>query len=162
MYILRLIDVQEEKISESRHLIDETRCFVTGGFEDPKWVCRDYHETVYVKDGKLIVDRYYTNCTQANKVHPKLLNYYENPQHVVCSASRISYIYELVPVSREELLQKMRRIVENVRICRSVLAGELLYAVKHRDKLYVLAFSYNPIFNCVRAEVKYVLDKVKL
>ncbi len=153
MYILKLIDVQEEKLSESEHLIDEERCFVVGGFENPHWVCRNYRETVYVKDGKLIVDKYYLNCTQAHVVDPD-----ENPQYVLCSTLRLSYIYELVPVDRSELIQKMRRIVENVRACKSVLAGELLYAVRVNNKLYVLVFSYNPILNCIRAEVKYVLE----
>ncbi len=157
MYILRLIDVQEEKISESRHLTEEKRCFVDSGM----WKCRDHREHVYLKDSYLIVDKYYVNCTQANRVYPELLNYYENPQHVLCSTSRLSYIYELVPVDRSELIQKMRRIAEDARRFRTILVGEVQYVVKHRDRLYVLNFFYDHVLHCMRTVIKYVLDKVR-
>ena len=156
MYMLRLVDIREEKVSESKHPIDEEKCFTAGGLENPHWVCRDYREDAHIKDNYLVVDKYYVNCTQANRVYPD-----ENSQFVLCSTSRLSYIYELVPVSREELIQKMRRIVENVRVCRSILAGELLYAIIHNNRLYVLNFFYDPVLHSMRTVIKYVLDKVR-
>ncbi len=151
-YILRKLVVEDRTYPGGKSLIDEKRCFVTGGLEDPHWVCREYHEYVHLKGNYLIISKHYLNCTQANKVKPE-----ENPQFVLCSTSVLEYVYELVPVSMHELIEKMRKIAENTRIFRSVLAGKLLYAVRIRDRLYVLEFAYNPILNCTRSEVKYVV-----
>lgn len=151
-YLLKFVEMREETLSKYKRPIDEEGCFTEIDDGRPVWKCRDYHEYVYVKDNYLVVSKYYTNCIQANVIYEE-----ENPQLVSCVSSRLEHVYELVPVNIHDLVQKMRRIVENVRICRSVLAGVLLYAVRHNNKLYVLDFSYDPILNCTRAAVKYVV-----
>ncbi len=148
-YVLK-VEVKEEKLSEFRRPIDE-RCFTT----DTHWVCRDYRESTYVKDGKLIVLKHYVNCTQSNKVFGA--NEYANPQLVDCASFIVEYVYELVPVTRDELLQRMRKIVENARKFRTVLVGELLYAIIHNNRLYVLDFFYDPVLHCTRAVIKYAI-----
>ncbi len=129
----------------------EKICFTEIDDGRPVWKCRDYREYVHVKDNYLIVGKYYTNCTQANVVNEE-----DNSQLVICSSGVLEYVYELVPVSHEELLHKMRRIAEDARRFKTVLVGSILYAVKH-NKLYVLDFFYDPVLHCVRAEVKYVV-----